>query len=126
MNTPMIDCSKVVVLQTENKGAGAFANQDLKKGEIVEYGLMRIINADGHNNPYLFTWSDDRTIWAFASGCATFYNTSRKPNVRLTRNYEQNTFSITALMDITKGDELLHTYKSLEWRECFSELNELI
>ena len=83
---------------------------------------MRRVETDGHKNPYLFTWSEDKKIWAFASGCGTFYNTSDIPNVKLHRNYEEDKFKITALHNINKGDELMHTYKSINWRECFKEL----
>ena len=121
-----IECSKVNVLQTDGKGMGAFANQKIKKGELVEKGLARRIECNGTQNPYLFTWSENRDVWAFASGCATFYNTSLEPNCRVDRDFENDTFHIYALTDIEIGDELTHKYKSLEWRECFQELNEAL
>ena len=34
-------------------GAGAFATVDIKKGELVEKGIVRVLtNCDGHENPY--------------------------------------------------------------------------
>lgn len=121
----LIDCSKVIVKDSNtDKGVGAYASCDIKLGDIVEYGLMRRVDTDGNQNPYLFTWSDDRTIWAYASGCATFYNTSKKPNVKMDRYFDEDRFVITALQDINEGDELMHTYRSLQWRECFQELND--
>ena len=124
INMSFIECSKVNVLQTEGKGMGSFANQKIKKGDLVEKGLARRIECNGTQNPYLFTWSENRDVWAFASGCATFYNTSLEPNCSVSRNFENDTFQIFALTDIEIGDELTHKYKSLEWRECFQELNE--
>ena len=127
MNKPLIDCSKVTVLNTgTTKGIGAYASKDIKKGELVEYGIMRRVDTDGNQNPYLFTWSDDRSVWAYASGCATFYNTSKSPNVKMDRFFDEDRFTITALQDINKGDELMHTYRSLEWRQCFQELNKIL
>lgn len=41
---------------------------------------MRRVKTDGNINPYLFTWSESRDVWAYASGCDTFYNTSKDPN----------------------------------------------
>ena len=103
MNKSLIDCSKIIVKDTgSEKGIGAFTNQDIKEGEVVEYGLMRRVDTDGNKNPYLFTWSDDRTIWAYASGCATFYNASRNPNVKMDRFFDEDRFTITALQDIKK------------------------
>ena len=121
----LIDCSKVYVKHSGTlKGVGAYASKNIKKDEIVEYGLMRRVKTDGNKNPYLFTWSESRDVWAYASGCATFYNTSKDPNVKMDRFYDRDEFTITALQDIKQGDELLHTYKSLDWRTCFQELHQ--
>lgn len=120
----LINCSKVIVKKTSHKGVGAFAKQSIKKGDIVELGLMRRVESDGNKNPYLFTWSENRDVWAYASGCATFYNTSLSPNVKMNRYFKQDSFTIIALQDIQEGDELTHKYKSLEWRTCFKELKD--
>jgi len=123
----LIDCSKVHVKNTgSEKGMCAFVNQDIKEGEVVEYGLMRRVDTDGNKNPYLFTWSDDKTVWAFASGCATFYNTTKQPNVKVDRYFDEDRFVITALQYINEGEELMHTYSSLQWRNCFQELNDIL
>ena len=122
----LIDCSKVIVKNTNTMGLGAFANQNIKRDDLIEKGVVRRIDTDGHKSPYLFTWSEDRTVWAFASGCATFYNTSLDPNTRFERNYIADTFEIYAQRDIKEGEELTHKYKSLEWRECFQELNKTL
>ena len=122
----LIDCSKVNVKNTNTMGLGAFANQNIKRDDLIERGVVRRIDTDGHKSPYLFTWSEDRTVWAFGSGCSTFYNTSLTPNTRMDRNYENNSFEIYAIKDIKKDEQLTHKYKSLEWRECFQELNETL
>ena len=122
----LVDCSKVIVKNTNTMGLGAFANQNIKRDDLIEKGVVRRIDTDGHKSPYLFSWSEDRTVWAFASGCATFYNTSLDPNTRFVRNYIADTFEIYAQRDIKVGEELTHKYKSLEWRECFQELNKTL
>ena len=122
----LVDCSKVIVKNTNTMGLGAFANQNIKRGDLIEKGIVRRIDTDGHKSPYLFTWSEDRTVWAFGSGCSTFYNTSLDPNTRFVRNYITDTFKIYAQIDIKVGEELTHKYKSLEWRECFQELNKTL
>ena len=119
-----IDCSNVNVLETEGKGMGAFASKQIINGKLVEKGLIRRIDCNGTVNPYLFTWSENKDVWGFSSGFATFYNTIIKPNCKVIRNFENDTFEIYALKDIEQGEELTHKYKSLEWRECFKELNE--
>jgi cytidyltransferase-like protein len=120
-----VDCNKVYVKYTEKKGHSAYANVDIKKGELIEKGLTRIVDTDGQKNTYLFTWSDDRKKWAFASGCITFYNTSRNPNTIMTRYFDKNMYEIHAKQDIKKDTELSHTYRSLEWREAFEDLRQI-
>lgn len=120
-----IDCSKVMVLPSE-WGDGAFAACDIKKGEYVEYGLMRrLTNISGHDNPFIFTWSEDRTVWAFASGTAAFFNCAKSQedaNTEMIRHFDEDRFEIFATRDIAKGEQLMHVYRSKQWRECFSDL----
>lgn len=136
-----VDCSKVYVDTStystkDNLFDGAFAKVDIKKGELVEKGLMRRLSDnqnksfDGNKNPFVFTWSDDipNYTWAFASGCASFYNSGlpENTNTQMKRFFEEDRFEIYATKDIKAGDELTHTYKSLEWREVFTPLFTLL
>ena len=81
-------------------------------------------------NEYVFTWSDEipNKTWAFASGCATFYNTAKPEdsNTKMKRMFDSDTFVITATRDIKKGEELTHTYKSLKWRGCWDNLRNAL
>lgn len=125
----LVDCTKVFIKNVEGKGASTFAKQDIRQGELVEYGIMRRLeNFDGNKSPYVFCWSDDipNHTWAFSTGCAAFYNTSLTPNTSMTRFFDEDRFEIHALVDIKKGDELFHKYKSLAWRECWDELREIV
>ena len=62
------------------------------------------------------------------SGCAPFYNTCKEgtANTRMVRFFDEDRFEIYANRDIEKDEELLHTYISLKWRTCFSELNDIV
>ena len=118
----LVECSKVIVKEGKY-GLGAFAAVDIKKGEIVEKGvMMRLKNVDGNENPHLFTWSDCRTIWASASGCLPFYNHSNTPNIEKIGDLINDRITVKALRDIKKGEELVNTYHSRKWRECFKNL----
>jgi SET domain-containing protein len=118
-----IDCDKVYV-DNSKFGFGVFASQHIKKGEVVEKGIMvRLNNVDGNENPHLFTWSDDRKTWALGSGCLPFYNhTDNDPNVKKIGDLKNDTMVVVALRDIEKGEELLSTYYSAKWRKCFKDL----
>jgi len=118
-----IDCDKVYIDDSQF-GFGVFTSQHIKKGDIVEIGVMvRLDNVDGNENPHLFTWSDDRKTWALGSGCLPFYNhTDSDPNVKKIGDLKNDTMVVVALRDIEKGEELLSTYYSAKWRKCFKDL----
>ncbi len=120
----MVDCDKVFVDASPRGGAGAYAACAIAAGDVVEAGIVRRLPADfdGNTSPYVFTWSEDRTVWAIGSGCSTFYNCSDDPNTEMFRDYANDTFVIRALRDIEEGEELTHVYKSLRWRTVFSDL----
>lgn len=122
----LVDCSRVEVKPDAHGGAGAYATVDIAAGDVVETGIVRVLTeVDGNVNPYVFTWSDERPnkVWASGSGCSMFYNTGEDPNTHMERDFENNSFIITATKDISAGDELLHVYKSLTWRKCFADLS---
>ena len=56
-----IECSKVYVSNSKINPDfdGAIAKQNITKDEVIEIGIVRIVDIDGNNNPYLFTWSDN-------------------------------------------------------------------
>ena len=69
----LVDCARVRVFENQF-GAGAYAAQDIAKGELVESGIVRVLtDVDGNVNPYVFTWSDEvpNTTWAIGSGAST-------------------------------------------------------
>ncbi len=123
----IVNCSRVYIAQSGVcPGLGAFAKTSFGEGEVVEKGIARVLtpHCDGQINPHLFTWSDllPNTTWAVLTGCAMVYNSSRDPNTEMIRDFSKNTFIIKAKRAIREGEELFHTYKSLEWRNCFADL----
>ena len=117
-----MNTNNVYLDKSELGGFGVFARKKILKGELVEKGIMMpLVNTDGNDNPHLFTWSDDRKVWASGSGYFAFYNHSDIPNIVKKGDLENNTMDIFALRDIEKGEELYNTYFSKKWRECFQE-----
>lgn len=119
----LVNCSKVYVDKCEY-GLGVFAKHDFFKGEIIETGVMcRMVNTDGNENTHLFTWSDDRTVWAAGSGCLPFYNhTNGEPNMKKIGDLPNDRMTVVALRDIKAGEELVSRYYSASWRKCFHDL----
>lgn len=119
----MVHCAKVYVAPSKIHGLGVFARDNYPAGEVLETGLMiRMQNVDGHENPHLHTWSDDRTVWGMSTGCICFYNHSDEPNVRKIGDLVRDTLVVVALRDIARDEELCNTYMSAPWRRCFADL----
>ena len=122
----LVNCEKVYVADTGKYGYGVFAKQDIVQGEIIETGLMNVVkNVDGNSNTHLFTWSDDRTVWASGSGCLPFYNHALgESNIKKNGDLVNNKMTVVALKNITKGEELVSKYMSVGWRKCFEDLRK--
>ena len=69
----------------------------------------------GARGAYTFNGVSPRS---HASGLNTSSTGVEDCNTHMERDYENNTFVITATKDIKAGDELLHVYKGLGSRAC--------
>ena len=119
-----VDCSRVYVKPVASGGGCAFAAVPIKKGELVKRGIVRRLPVDGNTCPYVFTWSEDRSVRATGSGCSVFYNASLDggENTEMTRFFDEDRFEIHAIRDIAQDEEVTHPYKSTMWRQCFADL----
>lgn len=106
-------------------GLGVFCTDDIRAGQLIEEAIMLPIKTSdieiGNNNPHLFTWSDDRKTWAMGCGFAPFYNHSDKPNIIKEGDLKKNRLKFIASEDILAGEEIIGSYISSKWRNCFKE-----
>uniref|UniRef100_A0A6C0KJ29 SET domain-containing protein n=1 Tax=viral metagenome TaxID=1070528 RepID=A0A6C0KJ29_9ZZZZ len=119
-------CKESEIVPGQN---GVFARENLIKGECFEWGIAVIINNyDINATELLYIWdSNNKKTSATLSGCALFYNTlGDNSNVRCVPYHNENRYEMYALMDIPKGTELTIRYDSMNWRETFKELNNVI
>ena len=120
MSDILVHIGNIEIKESKLGGYGVFSTQPIKKGELIEQGLMCILNnVNGDENPMLFTWSDDKTKWAIGTGLLHYYNHSDTPNITKKGDLINNTLQIYALRDINIGEELLGSYYSKKWRKCF-------
>ena len=114
-----VQCSDIEVRESPF-GLGCFAGRDFKKDEVIERGVMTPMEGvDGNIHSHMFSWSDDRKLFAVGSGCLPFYNHSDEPNIIKVGNLKTNRMEIIALRDVGKGEELRNRYISKAWRGCF-------
>ena len=101
-------------------GIGIFANQNVKKNEIVHRGILSddliLTTAEFHQlteeqkvTMQHFGYFDRKLKkWRLEAGDIKFCNHSDKPNVTLVNT------DLLALRDIPSGDEILHNYEEIE------------
>mmetsp|Transcript_34411 Transcript_34411/g.97029 ORF Transcript_34411/g.97029 Transcript_34411/m.97029 type:complete len:179 (-) Transcript_34411:198-734(-) len=129
-----VNTSKVVCKESKIvPGArGVFAAVDIKKGEIVEWGIAVIIpGLSVHSSDQFYTWtSHDQgpsAPCATVSGVALFYNTEGdKSNCRCVPYHTERRFEVYALQDIPAGAELTIRYDSMNWRESMAEVRGIV
>ena len=103
-----INCCKVICKESTivPNQLGVFANTNISKGDIVEWGVACYIpGIDVRDTDHLFSWSTtDRSIAATVSGCGLYYNTlGDKSNCRCVPYHSEMRFEIYALEEIKKG-----------------------
>lgn len=108
---------------------GIFARCDIKKGKIIEWGIVtRIPGVDVRDGDVLYSWSStDRSLAATTSGCALYYNTmGDDSNARCVPYHSEDRFEIYAMCDINEGDEITIRYDSMNYRDAMKPLLEIV
>jgi SET domain-containing protein len=109
--------TKLYVKYIDNiKGFGVFANDIIKKDEIIEdcYSLL-IHNTNLDYEPYYFYFKGDTKLLPLGFGC--IYNHSDIPNIAWKVVDENNRIiRFYAITDIKIGDELCHNYGPNYWK----------
>lgn len=107
---------------------GVFAQVDIPKGNIIEWGIATIIpNMNVQENDLFYTWGSDRKTAATTSGCGLFYNTlGDQSNARCVPYHSEFRFEIYALKDIKKNEEITIRYDSMNYRNGMQHLLPIV
>lgn len=106
---------RIYVQETDNKGRGVFAAEDIKAGETIEEAPVIILPEDLLSKypitHYYFHWNHlNQRAGALALGYGSIYNHSYQPNARYKQIYEYKTILFIALRDIKNGEEITVNY----------------
>jgi hypothetical protein len=108
---------------------GVFSNTEIKKGEVVEWGIASIVpGMNVQENDLFFAWdSVGKITAATVSGCALYYNTlGDASNTRCVPYHSEMRFEIYALRDIAKNEELTFRYDSMNYRKGMEHLIPIV
>ena len=78
---------------------------------------------DGGKQPQEAVVTEEQQRSSFEAHVRDVFQCADDPNCVMFRYFEEDRFEVYAIKDIAMGDELLHTYRSLQWRKCFADLS---
>ncbi len=106
---------KIEVKESPGKGRGVFALKNIKKSEVIEVAPLIVLEFSefiGTNWNSMFDyyfWLDDFVVLALGYG--SLYNHTDENNAKYEINKDKKEMKITALKDISKGEEVFLNYK---------------
>ncbi len=110
-----------VKVKKSSAGLGLFANEDIKKDQLViEYTGERITEAvaNKRGGRYLFEVTDDLVIDGKGrENKARYINHACKPNCEAEHDEDEHRIYIRACKNIKKGDELSYNYGKVYMKE---------
>jgi len=107
--------SKLIIKSSEDKGRGVFANQNYKKGEVIEVCPCikeRRETISSMLKNYVFTFDNNYALIGF--GYCSIYNDSKTPNA-FWEVMDETKIRVVALKNIKKGEEICHSYGKDYW-----------
>ena len=107
----------LLVKASPKGGRGVFAARRFAAGEVIEVCPVIAVTAedavrldDTYLYNYYFGWGPDNKGAAIALGFGSLYNHADSPNAVYRKHPDEGSLSITALMPIAPGDEVLIRY----------------
>lgn len=108
---------RISVKNSPGKGRGVFAQQNFKKGEVIETCPVIVLPAEEIDSleltelyNYYFAWGPDSKDAAIALGYGSLYNHSYNPNARYYKDFENGLLKYVCIRDIQKGEEITINY----------------
>lgn len=112
---------KVFKIKRGTNGLGLFTTEDIKKGTfVIEYigKLLTAKQADEKGGQYLFEINSRWTIdGATRLNLARYINHSCHPNCESDTNERQKKITITAIKNISAGEEITYNYGKAFWKD---------
>ena len=107
----------LTIASSSNRGRGVFTTEPILANTTIEIAPVIVVDAIGREKlektllyDYIFEWGEDSKMAAVALGYISIYNHSNQPNCAYEMDFENQTISITTLLDIEIGAELFINY----------------
>jgi len=107
----------ISVKESPGKGRGIFAQQNFKKGEVIETCPVIVLPAEEIDSleltelyNYYFAWGPDSKDAAIALGYGSLYNHSYTPNARYYKDFENSLLKYVCIKEIQEDEEITINY----------------
>lgn len=105
------------ISESEGKGRGVFAQEDIEPETIVEIAPVIVMNSEHRVmldqtplHDYIFEWGDDRLDCAMALGWIPIYNHAVHSNCEYFMDFEEAIIFIKTNRKVGAGEELCVNY----------------
>jgi hypothetical protein len=104
-------------------GLGVFAKKDIPTRTKIEVSPGILLTKKPQDKLYKYCYTHNQKPWAvlFPLGYLGLYNSSSKPNIRVSIDCNKNLITITSKININKDEELLHNYEA--FRKSYGDLH---
>jgi SET domain-containing protein len=107
----------IIVKDTQEKGRGVFATEEIRAGDLIESTEIIVVPSEQRNSldttvlyNYYFSWGTDGTEAALALGLGSLYNHSYAPNAHYVKDLEGRKIDFIAIQNIAAGEEITVNY----------------
>lgn len=109
---------KIGVGRSSIADKGVFAVDHIEEGEVIEVApLLLVKKSDVQNTPIMdYVFKIDEEQYAVAFGNASMYNHRNQPSAKWKIDPEKMEITITALRDISSGEEIFISYGKAYWK----------
>jgi SET domain-containing protein len=113
----MMRLGSLYISESEGKGRGVFAQEDIEPETIVEIAPVIVMNSEHRVmldqtplHDYIFEWGDDRLDCAMALGWIPIYNHAVHSNCEYFMDFEEAIIFIKTNRKVGAGEELCVNY----------------
>ena len=109
----------IEIRESNLHGLGVFAKKDIPKRTKIEISPGILLTKKPQDKLFKYCFSHNQKPWAvlFPLGYLGIYNSSSKPNIRVSINCEKNLITVITKTNIKKDSELLHDYEFFRKKE---------
>ena len=109
----------LAIAPSKQRGRGVFSTELIEAQTILEISPVLVLSMEDRKKVeesvlynYIFEWGEGHELGALGLGYVSIYNHSYQPNCRYDMDFENELMTITAIHDVSVGEELFINYNA--------------